>query len=379
MLSSTRRGFLRKTLGAAWTAGALLDQAVFRAAAARGQSRTAPTNLFQIEKMADGVWGAVARPVPITNCNAVIFERSDGLLVVDSHSKPSAAAALVAQIRKEVSPKPVRYLVNSHFHWDHTQGNQVYRQAQIISSDVTRRVLGEGGAERLKASLEASAKSLDTYKQRLASAANDAEKAYWNRMIADTQSFLTEMKTYEPVLPNQTFKDFLSFSDKTQDLQIVFCGRGHTAGDVSVISPSRKVAATGDLAHGALPFIGDGYPAEWPATLVGLGMRDFDKFLGGHAGVQSMPRLYQMRDYLEELAVRVRPAKGRGTPLPDIQKALTPDKLKSFGGGYGDSILAQISANRKLGMAAPDRTDAEIFAANVANNVAQVYATVDRT
>jgi glyoxylase-like metal-dependent hydrolase (beta-lactamase superfamily II) len=328
--------------------------------------------------MADGVWGAVARPAVLTNCNAVVFERSDGLLVVDSHSKPSAAAALVAQIRTEVSPKPVRYLVNSHFHWDHTQGNQVYRQAQIISSDVTRQVLKEGGAERLKSSLEASAKSLESYKQRLASAAGDAEKAYWNRMIADTQSYLTEMKSYEPVLPNQTFKDYLSFSDKTQDLEIVFCGRGHTAGDVTVISSSRKVAAGGDLLHGALPYIGDGYPAEWPATLVGLGMRDFDKFLGGHAGIQAKPRLYQLRDYLEELAVRVRPAKERGTPLPDIQKTLTPDKLKSFGGGYGDSILALVAANRKLGMAPPDRTDAEIVAGSVANNVAQVYATIDR-
>jgi cyclase len=378
MLPRTRRGFLRKTLGAAWTAGALLDQSILRAAAARGQSRTAPSNLFDLQKMGDGVWGAVAKTAVITNCNAVVFEMSDGLLVVDSHSKPSAAASLVAQVRKEVSPKPVRYLVNSHFHWDHTQGNQVYRNSQIIASDATRRMLGDGAAERLKGSLDASAKSLGTYKERLASATSDQDKAYWRRMIADTESFLQEMKTYQPVLPNQTLTDFLSFYDKTQDLHIVFCGRGHTAGDISVISPSRKVAATGDLAHGSLPYIGDGYPNDWPATLAGLGMRDFDKFLGGHAGVQSKTRLYQMRDYLEELATRIQPAKNSGTPLTEVQKTLTPDKLKSLSGDYGNSILAQIAANRKLNMVAPGRTDAEVFAANVANNVAQVYANLAR-
>lgn len=57
------------------------------------------------------------------NCNAAIFVNSADVLVVDAHSKPSAAASLIVQIVKEITSKPVRYVVNSHFHGDHTQGS----------------------------------------------------------------------------------------------------------------------------------------------------------------------------------------------------------------------------------------------------------------
>jgi cyclase len=63
---------------------------------------------------------ALARPQALANCNAAIFVNSADVLVVDSHSKPSAAAALIAQIKQQITAKPVRYLVDTHFHWDHS-------------------------------------------------------------------------------------------------------------------------------------------------------------------------------------------------------------------------------------------------------------------
>ena len=64
------------------------------------------------------------------------------VVVVDAHSKPSAAASLIAQIRREVTDKPVRYVVNTHFHWDHMQGDHAYRQTGqrcIGSHDIGQR------------------------------------------------------------------------------------------------------------------------------------------------------------------------------------------------------------------------------------------------
>ena len=79
----------------------------------------------------------------MANCNAAIFVNSADVLVVDSHSKPSAAAGLIAQIKQQITTKPVRYLVDTHFHWDHSQGNAGYRDAfgkdlKIIASDTTK-------------------------------------------------------------------------------------------------------------------------------------------------------------------------------------------------------------------------------------------------
>lgn len=69
--------------------------------------------------VAEGVYFARARAAAVGNCNAGIFVNNPAdVLVVDAHSKPSAAAALIAQIKREVTPEPVRYLVDTHFHWD---------------------------------------------------------------------------------------------------------------------------------------------------------------------------------------------------------------------------------------------------------------------
>lgn len=78
------------------------------------------------------VYAALAGPQVMTNCNAAIFVNSQDVLVVDAHSKPSVAAALIAQIKKEITPKPVRYLVNSHFHWDHTKAMPPIKRAARV-------------------------------------------------------------------------------------------------------------------------------------------------------------------------------------------------------------------------------------------------------
>src|SRR2546430_13108874 len=77
--------------------------------------------LFEIKRVADGVYVAAAAPVYKVNSNAAIIANEDGLLVVDTHSKPSAARALVQEIG-EMTAKPVRYVVNQHFYFDQCQG-----------------------------------------------------------------------------------------------------------------------------------------------------------------------------------------------------------------------------------------------------------------
>ena len=76
---------------------------------------------------------------------------------MDAHSKPSAAAALIAQIKKDVTTKPVRYLVNSHFHWDHTQSDADYKasggKVDVIARDTTKQLMTQLSRNRLKESL----------------------------------------------------------------------------------------------------------------------------------------------------------------------------------------------------------------------------------
>src|SRR5258707_11568499 len=102
----------------------------------------------------EGVSAAIPSPAYKVNCNAAIIILSDSVLVVDTHSKPSAARALIEQIKK-LTPKPVKYVVNTHFHWDHYQGNEAYPSSwpagvEIISSEATRQNIQRLSIPRIK-------------------------------------------------------------------------------------------------------------------------------------------------------------------------------------------------------------------------------------
>ena len=107
----------------------------------------AAEDLFEIKPVAEGVYAAIAKPAYRVNCNAAIILLEDGVLVVDTHSKPSAARALIALIKK-LTDKPVKYVVNTHFHYDHIGGQALFPHLdggrRIVLTDIHR----SGGAPR---------------------------------------------------------------------------------------------------------------------------------------------------------------------------------------------------------------------------------------
>src|SRR6202163_1246977 len=134
----------------------------------------AAEDLFDIKPVADGIYAAIAKPAYKINCNAAIILLDDVVLVVDTHSKPSAARALIEQIKK-LTPKPVKFVVNTHFHWDHHQGNEAYPSSwpagiEIISSEATRQNIQRLGIPRIK-------NEIVTMPQEIANLKNDLEKA----------------------------------------------------------------------------------------------------------------------------------------------------------------------------------------------------------
>src|SRR5437870_6626786 len=141
----------------------------------------AADDLFDIKPVADGVYAAIAKPAYKINCNAAIILFDDAVLVVDTHSKPSAARALIEQIKK-LTDKPVRYVVNTHFHWDHYQGNQAYPSSwpagvEIISSEATRLNIEQRGIPRVKHEITTMPKEIEGLKAELAKATDAKRKA----------------------------------------------------------------------------------------------------------------------------------------------------------------------------------------------------------
>src|SRR5262249_12077298 len=231
----SRRNFLGALLGSSLAGASLLEISIVRAAFARAQAATSEGKLFDIEKVTEGLYAAMARPAVVGNCNAVIFETSAGLLVVDTHSKPSAVASLVAQIRREVTRKPVRYVVNTHFHFDHTQGNPAYlkepSKLDIVASETTKKLMTELAEKRLRASLEPIPASIASAEEKAAKAKTAEERAYYTDEARQWKAYLAEMKDYHVALPTITFAESYVIRDKAQEIHLSFHGRAHTASD----------------------------------------------------------------------------------------------------------------------------------------------------
>ncbi len=162
-------------------------------------------------RLREGVFFAQARPQAEINCNAAVFVRSKDVVVVDAHSKPSAAAALIAQLKREVTTKPVRYVINTHFHWDHTQGNHAYRatgdKVDFIATNATKQLLSDLGTARTKASLDAVPKQIETLQKRAEKATSGEEKAFCADQIRQLEAYQADLKDYSPELPTITFDE----------------------------------------------------------------------------------------------------------------------------------------------------------------------------
>ena len=132
-------------------------------------------------------------------------------------------------------------------------------------------------------------------------------------------------------LPTMTFDRRLVIHRGGREVHLLFLGRAHTAGDVVAYIPSERVVATGDLMHGLLPYMGDGFPDEWPATLRALEALEFDRVIPGHGSIQEGKSvLAQFRGYVEEVAEKVSRGIERGQTPDELGKTITADTLASL-------------------------------------------------
>jgi glyoxylase-like metal-dependent hydrolase (beta-lactamase superfamily II) len=375
---SSRRDFFRTLTGGTLAGASILELAYYRAAWARALAPMRSTQLFDIQKAAEDVYFARARAQAEINSNSAIFVNSTDVLVVDSHSKPSAAASLIAQIKKEVTSKPVRYVVNSHFHWDHTQGNHAYRIAEskidFIASEPTKQLMADLAQVRLKESLAEVPKQIEMLRARASKSRSKEEKAFCEDQIRQLQSYQAELQNYVLELPTITFNKSHAIEDKAHDLRIEYRGHAHTAGDVVVFCPQKRVVATGDMIHGFLPFISDGFPISWPKTIDSVAELGFTQVLPGHGPLHpNREPMTNMRNYIEELTEKVAAGKKAGKSIADLQKTITVASLKSMqANAYREYVIKnEYQFEPHFGPAAPLQD-------GVNTNIVEVYKNIDR-
>ena len=297
---------------------------------------------FDIQKVADGVHVAVAAPAYKVNCNTAIIESDDGVVIVDTHSKPSAAHIIVQELRG-LTTKPVRYVVNTHFHWDHWHGNEVYPaaypNAEIITNQITREAMATKGLKRIQDHIRQGPGEIAQIKADLAAAGSGERRAQLADDLKQAEAYHAEVKALKPALPTMAFDRTMKLYRRDREIHLLYLGRAHTEGDVFVYLPKEKVVITGDAVIGWTPFMGDGYPEDWAATLDRLAELDFTHMIMGHGEVAGRDWLRTFRGYVHDMVEAVRTEVMLGATLEEAQRrvpeALAPTYEKAFS-AYGD-------------------------------------------
>ena len=219
--------------------------------------------------------------------NTTVIIGTRVVFVIDPCGLPSMARGDIALIRKWTS-KPVGFLLNTHFHNDHNQGNRTYLDAfpslVIIAQAETKRLMDliMPGQPRKRE------ETIVKWKRALETGMLDGkpitpeDRAQLLQVIPAYETWNKEFVYQSPTL---SFNDELHIDIGDREVQVKHPGRGNTAGDAAVYLPKEKILVTGDLLVKPLPYPFDGYPTEWVKTLETLGRLDAQTIVPGHGPV----------------------------------------------------------------------------------------------
>ncbi len=278
---------------------------------------------FKWSEPTKGIWLGVTPPASFISGNTVIIALPDGgSMVIDPHITEFTANEIIAKA-KQVA-EPVRYLINTHLHNDHTQGNSAFKKAypkiEIIAHRNTCWGTKEKAIPRSTYRLEKLGREVDEIRANRKTVTDAQTGEALDRIIAGNERYLEDSKTLKWVLQD-TCLDLKPGEKKTygtaaRPVEVYYFGRAHTAGDLVVFLPKERMLANGDLWSAAGGQGGDGRDGsiiDAPATLRRIRALDFDVVLPGHGdlfkGKQSLDTSIANA---EELIKRVKASHANG-------------------------------------------------------------------
>jgi glyoxylase-like metal-dependent hydrolase (beta-lactamase superfamily II) len=271
------------------------------------------TKQRSVTRLAEGVYTIrhVDSPDGNVNGNTTVVIGDDAVFVVDSCFQLSAAAEDVAEIRR-FTDKPVRYLLNTHWHNDHNMGNGVYAAAfpgiEILSHTSTKEDMYRtpNTPSRFVRQIEVREQRLLSHTGADGKALTEAQTADLVKSLAGKKQVQQELKAFVFRAPTLTFDSAVNVELGHREVQVIHLGRGTTTGDTVVYLPREKILIAGDLLTHPVLFTYDGYPSDWMHTLEALAQLDAGSIVPGHGEVlHDKSFLYLARDLLKSAVEQV--------------------------------------------------------------------------
>ncbi len=312
-----------------------------------------PSN-FEIQKLADGVYAAIRKQPPLMSFdpNNVFIINDEDVVVVEANASLAATKELLAALRK-LTNKPIKYVINTHWHDDHIIGNQVYAQAfpnvEFIAHASTltdRPTVGETNRQQMLAGGKGYAERLRSLVEQNKSLAgtqlSEEERINYRSDIAWLERALTEAPQVKIILPTLTIEDRLTLHRGARTIEIRHLGRGHTGADLIVHLPKEGILITGDLVVWPVPLVGStSFPAAYSATMEKLLTLPANIIVPGHGLVlRDQNYLKLMARLLTSLKDQTAAAVARGETLEQARKSVNLAEFRTL--FAGDSMMKRI-------------------------------------
>jgi glyoxylase-like metal-dependent hydrolase (beta-lactamase superfamily II) len=255
--------------------------------------------------------------------NSVAIVSNDGVLVFDTNGTPAASAAVLAQIRT-LTDQPVKYVVNSHWHWDHWYGTETYKQAfpdvTVIAHEKTVAMMRGPAIEFNRPGIE---QQLPGYIASLEKRAAADPKL--QPLLDEDRFFLDQKKNAHLVVPSTTFQQQTDLRLGDRVVSVRHLDRAVTPGDAFLYLPKEKVLITGDLLVNPIAYALSSYPTGWLRTLEALDRLDVRVIVPGHGEPLHDKSLLRAHiDVMRELLRAGRDAKARGLDPDQARDEVLP-------------------------------------------------------
>lgn len=260
-----------------------------------------PSVHYRFHTVEEGVTAALSRPDGGALSNSGIVDTGKGVLVFDTSLNLRAAADLVAAAVSETGRAP-SMAANSHWHLDHTLGNQVFSSLPIFGTRETRRILidreGELMAEAKPAALR---KDIRKFGRLARQARTASDRRYLQSVVRLNRFLLSVAPEIRLTPPNRTFESRVVLPG-SRKAELLCFGSGHTASDAILHLPREKIVFAGDLVVvGTHPNLTSGNPEHWLSVLAKIERLRPERIVPGHGPVSPPGVIRDVGDYLSSV------------------------------------------------------------------------------
>jgi glyoxylase-like metal-dependent hydrolase (beta-lactamase superfamily II) len=276
------------------------------------------SSFFHLQQVAEGVYAALVKEGTGALGNAGFVDLGDEVLVFDTFLTLTAAMDL-RKAADQVVGKPVKYVVNSHYHMDHCMGNQVFEGASIISTLRTRElILQKNSIKDLEQEQKQFAEYLQQAEAKALAEPNEKKRKSMLNDIGDKKVLWEVMPMTRLTPPAITFEDRLEIHGSKRHVELLTYGGGHTDSDVFLVLPEERLAFMADLVLvDATPFMGVGHPNQWLTILDRVKELGLKTIIPGHGQVGTEEHIVLTAQYIRFVLDTIRASKARGLSVDE--------------------------------------------------------------